>query len=165
MSTPLTSRKLDILYLIFFTIHIPVILLVDIVPLYPASLTPSISISLREYYIKTYRDKFFIDPPLWFWAYLGVELLGHLPGSVWMVWGLWRDEGMTAVGLLVFGVQNSVTTLTCLVEMCGWDGYTGSERWRLGALYGPYLGVAVLMSVDAMVRLRRVILMGKEKKS
>ena len=82
-----------------------------------------------------------------------------------MVWGLWRDEGMTAVGLLVFGVQISITTLTCLVEMCGWDGYTGGERWRLGALYGPYLGVAVLMSVDAVVRLRRVILMGKEKKS
>ena len=48
MSTPLLSRKLDILYLIFFTIHIPVILLVDIVPLYPAIPHPfSLNIAKR----------------------------------------------------------------------------------------------------------------------
>lgn len=47
------------------------------------------------------------------------------------------------MNLLVFGVETAVTTLTCLVEMLSWQGYTNEELGRLCSLYVPYLVVGM----------------------
>lgn len=81
----------DYLYLIFFASHLPIIFLVDTVPLQPAFLRSDLSLRLREYYVATYRDKFFEGPvPTWFSVFIWIELLYHVPVSVWAVWGLLR---------------------------------------------------------------------------
>ena len=86
------------------------------------------------------------------------------------------DHQLLPVHLLVFGVQTGITTLTCLVEMLNWQGYTNEALGRLCSLYVPYLAVgmdslswlshhmmilttviATLMSVDAFLRLKRVL--------
>lgn len=190
---PITARRLDLLYLIFFTIHIPVILLIDIVPFYPEAWAPSASVTIRKYYISTYRDRFFIDPPPWFKTYAVLEAIYHLPISLWMLGALvqgWYkplrtmlmklthmpDHQLLPVHLLIFGVQTGITTLTCLVEMLNWQGYTNEEFGRLCSLYVPYLAVGtnpspfleglsvaltgptvILMTVDAFLRLKRVL--------
>lgn len=63
-------------------------LVIDLATLYPASLTPSISTTLRTYYTTTYADRFFTRPPLWFTAYMYLELIYHLPVSLWFVWNI-----------------------------------------------------------------------------
>ena len=65
---------------------------VDLVPLYPSSFRPAVLLALREWYINTYRDKFFVDPPAWFAAYIGMEALYHVPLSAWAIGGLIRGE-------------------------------------------------------------------------
>jgi EXPERA (EXPanded EBP superfamily) len=50
------------------------------------------------------------------------------------------------VNLLVFGIETAVTTLTCLVEMLSWQGYTNEELGRLCSLYVPYLVVGKVSS-------------------
>lgn len=89
---PLPTRKRDCAYLLFFATHIPIIFLVDTVPLQPSSLVSNLSLSLRDFYITTYRDKFFSDPPTWFTAFIWMELLYHVPLSLWAVWGLLCGE-------------------------------------------------------------------------
>lgn len=89
MSLP--TRKRDCAYLLFFATHLPIIFLVDTVPLQPAWLQTELSLRLREFYIATYRDKFFDVPaPVWFSAFIWMELLYHVPLSLWAVWGLLR---------------------------------------------------------------------------
>ena len=85
---PLTARRFDLLYLVFFIIHIPVIIFIDIVPFYPEQWVPSVSVTLREYYVSTYRDRFFITPPPWFKSYAVLEAVYHLPISLWMLGAL-----------------------------------------------------------------------------
>jgi hypothetical protein len=88
---PLTTRKRDCAYLLFFASHLPIIFLIDTVPLQPAWLRTDLSAQLREYYVASYRDKFFEDPaPVWFSAFIWMELLYHVPASLWAVWGLGR---------------------------------------------------------------------------
>lgn len=48
--------------------------------------------SLREWYITTYRDQFFINTPAWFTMYMWMELLYHVPLSVWAVGALIRGK-------------------------------------------------------------------------
>jgi hypothetical protein len=98
---PLTTRKRDLAYLLFFTTHLPIIFLVDTVPLQPAWLRTDLSAQLREYYVATYRDKFFEDPaPVWFSAFVWMELVYHVPASLWAVWGLIRGMYCTHCPML-----------------------------------------------------------------
>jgi Protein of unknown function (DUF2781). len=63
-------------------------IVIDTVPLLPAFLQTNLSHQLREFYITTYRDKFFEDPPAWFTVFIWMELLYHLPLSIWATRGL-----------------------------------------------------------------------------
>lgn len=45
---------------------------------------------LRKFYIDTYHDQFFVQPPAWFSMYAWMELLYHLPLSAWAVGALLR---------------------------------------------------------------------------
>jgi cytochrome c oxidase subunit IV len=58
-----------------------------------------------------------------------------------------------AIHLLIFGVATTITTLTCLVDMLSWPGYSRREHINLCSLYVPYLVVAVIMTIDAFSRL------------
>ena len=46
--------------------------------------------TLREFYISTYADQFFISPPAWFNMYVWAEVLYHAPLSVWAIGALLR---------------------------------------------------------------------------
>ncbi|RMZ79251.1 hypothetical protein DV737_g3517, partial [Chaetothyriales sp. CBS 132003] len=146
---PLLSRRLDMLYFVFFLIHMPVMLLIDLVPFYPSALVPAISQTIRKFYIESYRDRFFIAPPNWFRVYLGLEGVYHLPITIWMLRALPNDHPMLPLQLLIFALETSLTTLTCLVEMLSWEGYASEEVTRLTLLYGPYLGFGELPYRDA----------------
>ncbi|KAL1969844.1 hypothetical protein VTN77DRAFT_7353 [Rasamsonia byssochlamydoides] len=163
-SISIWTRKLDLLYLVFFIIHVPIIFLVDITPLYPASLTPRFILRIREFYIETYHDKFFEHPPAWFGAYILMELVYHVPVSVWAVGGLVRDDPLVPLHLLIWAVQAFLTTLTCLVEVWSWTDRTREEKANISMLYGPYVGFAALMGVDMFWRLRKQLVQKTTKK-
>ncbi|KAH8158485.1 hypothetical protein CIB48_g9768 [Xylaria polymorpha] len=106
-----TRSILDRVYLVYFVIHIPILFCVDLVPLYPQSLwVPSASplhilFQLREYYITTYNDQFFQPPPApipsFFPLYAFLELVFHLPVSLWAVRALGTGGGGGAGGAAV----------------------------------------------------------------
>jgi hypothetical protein len=97
---PLLTRKRDCAYLLFFITHIPIIFLIDTVPLQPSWLRTELSAQFRGYYVATYRDKFFEDPaPVWFSAFIWMELLYHVPASLWAAWGLIRGMFIQRCGV------------------------------------------------------------------
>lgn len=67
-------------------------IVIDTVPLLPTFLQTNLSYQLREFYITTYRDKFFEDPPTWFTVFIWMELLYHLPLSIWATRGLLKGN-------------------------------------------------------------------------
>jgi hypothetical protein len=112
---------------------------VDLVPVYPAVLVPKFSTNLRAWYIDKYRDQFFTGPPNWFYVYVAIEAVYHLPLSIWAVGALLRDDAMVPLHLLVWSIETAVTTLTCAVEAMSWQGYSRKEQSALLQLYLPYL--------------------------
>ena len=50
-------------------------LVVDLFPFYPEHLRPAFMQTLRTFYIETYHDRLFTQPPAWFMMYMWVELL------------------------------------------------------------------------------------------
>ncbi|KAI8956847.1 transmembrane protein 6/97 [Daldinia sp. FL1419] len=159
---------LDKIYLAYFLIHLPVLFCVDLVPLYPESLwvPPSSPLhflyDLRVYYIETYNDQFFAPPPAtipsFFPLFAFLELVFHLPVSLWAVRVLGNSglNGSAELLLLVYGIETVLTTATCMYEAFLWDHAVVTAEQKiilLCGLYGGYLAVAVLLSIDMYARL------------
>ncbi|KAL3437037.1 transmembrane protein 6/97 [Aspergillus tetrazonus] len=179
--TPLWSRKRDLVYFGFFAIHIPIIFLVDAVPVLPGLLDNAVSRQLRDFYTATYRDKFFEDSiPAWFTSYTWMEILYHVPLSIWALGALLRasysasdifdpdswlirilnliDDPLVPVHLLVFGFQSFITSLTCLIEVWSWEDRTVAEKQNLTTLYGPYVALGAFMALDMFGRIQSSLL-------
>ena len=54
---------------------------------------------MRKYYIETYRDRFFVQPPPWFKVYVFLEGLYHLPISLWMLGALVNGQSTNCMPL------------------------------------------------------------------
>ncbi|KAI1430690.1 transmembrane protein 6/97 [Xylaria sp. CBS 124048] len=185
----MASRRsiLNRVYLVYFLIHIPVMFFVDLVPLYPSSLwqprdSPLHFLStLRDYYLNTYNDQFFRPPPApiptFFPLFAYLELIFHLPISLWAVRVFLRAPGGKSSGssssgsssssgrshlsgsaellLLVYGIETALTTFTCMYDAAHWDAEVvtfGQKKVLIGGLYGGYFALAVLLTVDMYTR-------------
>lgn len=89
---PLKSRPLDTVYIAWFALHLVVMFNVDMVAIYKQSLTPAFQLSLRAWYIETYNDPFFINPPAWFLSFMWMEALYHVPLCLWAIPALVRGR-------------------------------------------------------------------------
>ena len=82
----------------------------------------------------------------------------HLPLSLWVIGGLWRDDPLVPLHLLIYAVQTALTTLTCIVDIVDWKNVPMQHKIELGKLYVPYLALSVFMGFDMFTRLKGRIL-------
>ncbi|KAF2637620.1 integral membrane protein-like protein [Massarina eburnea CBS 473.64] len=159
MATSIWQRKRDLVYLVFFVVHVPVMLGFDLTGYYPASIKPAWMTDIRAWYVSTYGDRFFYNAPQWFPLFLILELVYHLPLTLWAIPALLRNDPRIPLALLVFGLETSITTLVCLTEMLAWEELSSAQRGvqGLGGMYGGYLALAVFMVVDCYARLDQVL--------
>ncbi|KAH8980189.1 hypothetical protein EDB92DRAFT_1901417, partial [Lactarius akahatsu] len=91
--TPLTSRPIDLLYFIFFVVHIPATLLIDFQAVWPKHLIPE---SLQ------------LLPP-WY----------RIPTPVFVIgaYGLWKDSRGIYGLLVLYGASTCTTTYACIAAI------------------------------------------------
>lgn len=89
---PLSTRKADLLYLVSFVIHLVIALTMDLPPFYPTSIVPDFMLKPSKYYIETYKDQFFVNPPRWFSFYMVLEGMYHIPLSIWAIFAILRGN-------------------------------------------------------------------------
>ncbi|KAF2113436.1 transmembrane protein 6/97 [Lophiotrema nucula] len=161
MATSIFSRKRDLVYLMFFITHIPVMLAFDLTGYYPISIQRPWMTDLRTWYFAKYGDRFFAGPapPPWFTLFMLLEFVFHLPVALWAIPALLRNDPRIPLALLVFGLETSITTLVCVAEMLSWDELTPAQKGLggLGGTYGGYLALSLFMSVDCYARLDRIL--------
>lgn len=137
--------------------------LVDFSPILHSSLITPLSRSMVSYHLERFQDQFFTNPPAWFTVYTWIELLYHLPLSLWAVWGIWTDHPLVPLNLLIFSLEVAITTLTCVADISSWKTYTNGQKNDLYGLYVPYLVLACLMGVDAFFKVKKQVLQGQRK--
>lgn len=126
--------------------------MVDVVALLPEGLwvPPSSPLhplhALREYYTTTYQDLYFLTPwhsqPRFFRLFTILEAAFQLPAAVWILRKFLGGKGTTP-GLelmcIVYGVECALTTLTCIYDCWGWEGYDWEvQRVLIFQLYMPW---------------------------
>ncbi|KFY71848.1 hypothetical protein V499_07979 [Pseudogymnoascus sp. VKM F-103] len=153
MATPILQRKRDTAYLVYFLIHIVVLFLVDLSPLYPSSLRPALSTKLLAYQADVYQDRFFAIEIPFFEFFRYMEAVIHLPVSFWAIRALVKADHKVPLVLFAYALQTVITTATCMYDFSQWEGVAVEAKWHLASLYGPYLLIATYMAVDMWGRL------------
>ncbi|KAM4058946.1 hypothetical protein HRG_008177 [Hirsutella rhossiliensis] len=167
MASPKPRR--DWLYLAGIGMQLMGMLIMDLVPFYPASLWEPPSsplhalVSLRASYVSRSGDPY-MDAALdahepWFRLFLYVEGLVQLPLAAYLVYQLAssrRASGPAELAALVFGCVTAMNASVCCFELWHMGPDRLSPRYKTTQLYGTYLPFAVIpavMAVDMYLRL------------
>ncbi|KAF8506660.1 hypothetical protein F5888DRAFT_1644316 [Russula emetica] len=160
---PLTSRPMDLVYFIFFLIHIPSTLLVDCQTIWPKQLFPKFLQDIPFWYVGMSGD------PLvggamgilgdgsdlaWFKSFLYLEALFQLPVFVLGANGLWRDSPGIYGLLALYGASTSTTTLACIAMII--DAPTTSACNLCAISYVPFFIIPLCIGVDMAFRLHKL---------
>jgi hypothetical protein len=108
------------------------------------------------------------NPPYraYFPLFTFLELTLHLPLTLYFIRVLpsprLSRSPTLPLWLLVFALETTITTATCLAEMWSWPGLTAAQKGvqGLGGMYGGYLVLGCVMCVDAFARVRRGLVEG-----
>jgi hypothetical protein len=67
----------------------------DLQAIYPPFMVPGFMLSLKNFYINTYKDQFFVETPPFFKLFIWSELFFQAPVMFWALGGLYRSEYQT----------------------------------------------------------------------
>ncbi|KAI0793722.1 transmembrane protein 6/97 [Fomes fomentarius] len=180
---PLAQRPRDLVYFLFFAIHLPASFLIDIQSLYPRAWVPSFISSLPKYYVELSNDPligsamgYFGESQLgaytWFKSFLLVEAFFQVPVFLIGLRGLWRGSTSIYVLLLIYAASTTTTTLPCLaiilstpVSSVPVTGVSISAEQRLLLLssYIPFFLLPLVMTLDMASRVQKFVTGGARK--
>ena len=138
------------IYLIYFLSHIPITLFIDSQAILPGRWFPALPVDLLGWHIETNHDFLMRTRPDWFRSLVFVEVLLQLPFFVVASRALLaRTEARFRAAFVVYGAHTATTMVPILGEIIlrGGDAFpTESHRWRLVAIYVPYLAVPLAIA-------------------
>ncbi|KAF9563905.1 hypothetical protein CPC08DRAFT_816257 [Agrocybe pediades] len=181
--TPLKTRPLDLLYFLFFAMHLPATLLIDLQYIYPTQLVPNILKSLVSFYVDMSRDPliggingfFFKDDNThmtWFKTFIVLEAVFQVPVFVLGLRGLYKGSKSIYPLLAVYAASSATTTLACLTTVLttpeltpellarGAVAVSDSQRFLLLSSYVPFFLIPLIMAVDMTTRVTRLVKKG-----
>jgi len=175
--TPLTCRPMDLVYFIFFLVHIPSTLLVDCQAIWPKQFVPNFVQDIPIWYVGMSGD------PLvgramgiigngsdlaWFKSFMYLEALFQLPVFVLGANGLWRDSPGIYGLLALYGASTCTTTLACIAMIVDTPitsaatfaqktiSITSEQRLLLLFSYVPFFIIPLCIGVDMAFRLHKL---------
>ncbi|KAH9921688.1 transmembrane protein 6/97 [Epithele typhae] len=173
---PLTQRPRDFAYLLFFAIHIPATLLIDLQSIYPKAWVPAAIAALPRYYVDMSGDPLigsamgYFGPSQqqtyeWLRAFMFLEAVFQLPTFVLGIRGLWKGSTSIYTLLLVYAASTATTTIPCIttvlslpsapVPMPGGVSLTSEQRVLLLSSYVPFFLVPFVMAIDMAIRIHK----------
>ncbi|KAH9893332.1 transmembrane protein 6/97 [Cubamyces lactineus] len=182
---PLAQRPRDLVYFLFFAIHLPATFLVDLQALYPRTWVPSIIANIPKFYVEMSNDPligsamgFFgqsqMEAYTWFRSFLIVEAFFQVPVFIIGLRGLWKGTSSIYVLLLIYAASTTTTTLPCLAVILSTPisptplsasgiSLTAEQSLLLLSSYIPFFLVPLVMTIDMAIRVQTLTFAGQEK--
>ncbi|KAG0346656.1 hypothetical protein BG004_001150 [Podila humilis] len=160
---PLVSRPKDLIMFIYFVVHIPTTMLMDIVPLYPSFVKPLVQplLNFIAWYIENFRDPFIADRELiWFNTFLHLEGLVQLPIFFYASWALYHNKRNVALWICVYSAHVITTVLPCLTTLALGKPdvfpfeISSNQKTFLLSVYSPWFFFPLWMLVECFGRVR-----------
>ncbi|KAH9479542.1 Sigma intracellular receptor 2 [Psilocybe cubensis] len=170
---PLTARPLDLVYFIFFAVHLFASIVLDLQYLYPPQYVPRLFRLALDSYVSMSRDpliggvfNLYGDGGhlIWFKTFLALEAVFQVPVFILGLRALYSGSQRIYPLLVIYGASSATTTLACVAVVLqtpeltpetlkqGIACITSEQRVLLLSSYIPFLLIAGVMSVDMALR-------------
>ncbi|KAH7336884.1 transmembrane protein 6/97 [Rhizoctonia solani] len=179
MSRALSERPLDFLYFIFFVIHIPATLLMDLQAIIPPGVLSPVFRIIPEFYLSISGDPLIAGAMglhgaptqfTWFRTFIMIEGLFQLPVFFLGLYALKNDSPYTPILLSLYGCHVTTTVIpvltTTLATPMVFTGASDTTPFAslnalqltiLMASYIPFLAVPLAMTIDGTRRMIRAV--------
>ncbi|CEL62476.1 Transmembrane protein 97 OS=Macaca fascicularis GN=Tmem97 PE=2 SV=2 [Rhizoctonia solani AG-1 IB] len=179
MTRSLNERPLDLLYFVFFLIHIPATLLMDLQAIIPPGVMPSFFRIIPNFYLSISGDPLIAGAMglhgsptqfTWFRTFIMIEGLFQLPLFFLGLYALKKDSPYTPIILTLYGAHVTTTvvpvltttlaTPTTMVDTSKAVAFASLSQPQLAVLmasYIPFLAVPLAMTVDGTKRMIQVV--------
>ncbi|KAI0642316.1 transmembrane protein 6/97 [Trametes meyenii] len=175
---PLSERPRDLVYFLFFAIHIPATFLIDLQALYPKQWVPIMVSGLPKFYVDMSNDPLIgsamgyfgreqLEAFTWFRSFLMVEAFFQVPVFFVGLRGLWEGSTSIYILLLIYAASTTTTTLPCLTTILATPvsptplaasiSLTAEQRLLLLSSYIPFFLVPLVMTLDMAFRLQKLL--------
>ncbi|KAF8909288.1 hypothetical protein CPB84DRAFT_1843085 [Gymnopilus junonius] len=175
---PLTARPLDFLYFLFFAIHLPATVMVDLQYFYSPQFVPRFMRALLDMHIEMSRDPLVggVDGAFgdsshltWFKTFLALEAIFQVPVFLLGLRALYRGSRSIYPLLMIYGASSATTTLACITTVLQTPGATSTtivqgiasvtaqQRLVLLSSYVPFFLVPFIMAVDITLRVSKLV--------
>jgi len=141
------SEVLRILFLVYFTIHIPITLLFDIQGLLPQAFFPAAVWNLvHDWYVPQLEDYLMGERPLWFRSMIACELFIQTPLFFFFVYALIYKRNSIRIPAIIYGAHVSTTLVPILTEFVTTERIISFQnKITLILLYSPFLIIPLLI--------------------
>ncbi|KAJ1303428.1 hypothetical protein OPQ81_011619 [Rhizoctonia solani] len=179
MGRSLDERPLDLLYFIFFIIHIPATLLMDLHAIIPPGVLPSFFQVIPRFYLSISGDPLIAGAMglhgvptqfTWFRTFIMMEGLFQLPIFFLGLNMLKKDSPYTSILLTLYGAHVTTTVIPVLTttlatpiiftsasKLTTFTSLNASQLTILMASYIPFLAVPLAMTIDGISRMIQLI--------
>ena len=135
------SETFRTVVLVFLGTHIPATLMMDSQALLPPAIVPGFMKSLLRFHVDTNADPLMANPPTWFKSFILFELLFQLPFFFIGFKAFYERKNWIRIPGVVYGAHTATTLVPILQYIWEYPSLGNAERWRLIAIYLPYLVV------------------------
>ncbi|GBF96209.1 hypothetical protein Rsub_08754 [Raphidocelis subcapitata] len=150
----LFARPLHLLAVLWFIIHIPTTLLIDIQSILPPEMAkdfPQFAKDLLQWHIKNNGDHLVRDNPVWFVTFVWCEVCLQLPFFFLAIYAYTFGRSWIRIPAIMYGVHAATTVLPMLAEFHHGGGAANPQKGALLAMYGAYAAVPMLLALDMAV--------------
>ncbi|KAI8470014.1 MAG: transmembrane protein 6/97 [Monoraphidium minutum] len=148
----LFARPIHLLAVLWFLIHIPTTLLVDIQSILPQEYAkdfPQFAKDMLQFHIKAHGDHLVRDNPLWFVTFVWCEVCLQLPFFFIAAYAYIAGRSWIRIPAIMYGVHAATTVLPMLAEFAySPEGAANPKKQVLLAMYGAYAVVPMLLALN-----------------
>lgn len=142
---PFARRPYDWFFVAYFIMHIPLTLICDAQIVFPREYFPSFAVNAMQDWIRDFDDQLARTKPLWFQAFVVVELLFHVPYFFVAAAAFYRGDNRIRTISIVYATAVIASMIPILPE--AWVQSTAPLNVKIPciSIYGLWLLIPILL--------------------
>ncbi|XP_054768729.1 sigma intracellular receptor 2-like [Lytechinus pictus] len=148
------TRFLELLFFVYFAVHIPVSILFDSQAIFPRQWYPDFLVTPKLEYTTQYKDVLFAELPIWYKSFIYVEIFIQFPFFFVAAYAFYKGNcKWIRIPAIVYGAHTATTVIPIVAEIFFNDfantttpaPSTFQERATLVGIYAPFLVVPFIL--------------------
>eukprot|EP01098_Paradermamoeba_levis_P009028 TRINITY_DN3738_c0_g1_i1.p1 TRINITY_DN3738_c0_g1~~TRINITY_DN3738_c0_g1_i1.p1 ORF type:complete len:178 (-),score=41.83 TRINITY_DN3738_c0_g1_i1:107-640(-) len=148
----LFQRPLDLLFVIYFIIHIPITPFIDSQAVINRDWQPKLTFDAVDWYSTDLGDDLMRNSPPWYQSFIWCEIFFQWPFFFFAIYAFVQGRNWIRIPAIIYGSHVTTTLIPILAEIWfsrtpHWQNLPTQKKAILTLIYSPFLLIPVLLTL------------------